>query len=200
MGLIDRTEKREAFVAEKHRREPLYPTGDDYDEEVVLPTAEGEHKHGGEDIDPYTYPPALLRRVPVAIETRKLVIVEYGQQALQVTLDGTGSGQVDFGIIAPNQWWIIDNIIAAVPAGGAAGNVYLYERGAVGQVNVMDLVFAKVLLGPQFAVSDYPNTVVLRPGAHVVGGFGACGNGALATYKLMYRVAVMTPGQQEIER
>jgi|SRR5215831_14354330 len=194
MGTISRTEPVE--VAHGDRREPFYGTTDVYGSEALGTEETGPQYLEESDLAFDKSPLHVLRAVPVAIETRKLVVVEYGQQALQVTLDGTGAGQVDYGIIPPNQWWIIDNVIGAA---GAAGNITLYERGAVGQINPMDLIYAKTLNAPGFVVSDFPNAEILRPGAHVIGGFIGCGNNAVATHKIKYRVCVMTPGRQEID-
>lgn len=194
MARFSRTEPVE--VAEERKREPFYGTTDNFGSEAIGTRETDDAFLEEADLAFSKSPLHAVRAVPVAIETRKLVVVDYGQQALQVTLDGSGNGQVDFGIVPPNQWWIIDNVVGAA---GAAGNVVLYERGNVGTVNPMDLIYAKTLNAPGFVVSDFPNAEILRPGAHLIGAFIGCGAAAVGTLHVKYRVCVMTPGRQEID-
>lgn len=194
MGTISRTEPLQH--ANRERREPDYTTTDQYPNLAdVSETIETPSKYlRQEDLQFDDSPHNLIRPVPISIETRKLVVVEYGQQAGTVTLDGSGNGQIDFGFIPPNQWWLIDNVIHH---GGAAGNGVLYERGAVGQVIDSDLFYCVTLSGPNFMASGYPNQEVLRPGSKVIAGFFGAGAAAAGMCKIKYRVAVMTPGRQD---
>lgn len=192
MGLINRTAPVE--VADVERREPQYTTIEDHP-----PTVEDvntRHYQYGHEFEDLATLPRDGRRVPFAAEARKLVVMDYGQQTQTATLDGTGAGTFDFGGVPTDQWWILDNVVARA---GAAGSALLYERGSVSALNDQDLIYAKVLLGPAFALSDYPNETVLRPGSHPIGAMVGGGAAAAATMRIMYRVALLVGGSQEVK-
>lgn len=188
--LFNRTERD--IHADVERREPEYTTPPDYPIDP-LPEAVGQHDT---TVVGLTELPRGGRRVPFAGETRKLVVVEYGQQAGQVTLDGTGYGTVDFGTVPSNEYWLLDNVVGRA---GAAGNVHVYERGSTAATNPLDLVAAMVLSAPAFTAMAGPSETRLAPGSHVIGEIVGGGAAALASLKIMYRVAILVVGSQEVK-
>lgn len=190
MGLINRTERE--YQAEVETREPEYTTTDT--EHIAVRTIPAKPPYPPE-FETLAELPRMGRRVPFAAETRNLITVDFGQQVQTATLDGTGLGTFDFGNVPTNEYWVVDTIVARA---GAAGSMHLYERGSASAVNPQDLVWADLLAGPGFSKASAPNEIVLRPGAHPIGEIVGGGAAAVATMRILYRVALLVIGEQKV--
>lgn len=170
--------------ADVERREPDYSTGGDY----PFPGHPDPHTPG--PAESLAYLPASGRRVPVAVEPRELVTLDYGEQSAAITLDGSGNGEATIGPVPANQWWILDNVIANA---AAAGNVlvYLDSSSAPGAV-----VWADTLAGPGFWKASGPANYLVKPGRVLVCRIVGGGVSGAAFVKVAYRIAVYRTGEQ----
>lgn len=175
-------------TAEVERREPDYSAGGEY----AFPAGQvGRHNTPVEDLGEL---PHTGRPTAISIETRKLVVVEWGSIAAgPVVADGTGLADIDLGRVPANQWWLLDSLQVR---GGAAGNALVYDAGQVGAVNDLDLIAAGVMAGPAFVASILPPACYIKPGRQVIVRTIGAGAAASITARMLYRIATLAYGQQ----
>lgn len=132
--------------------------------------------------------------VPISIETRKMVVVDYSSIALSGATDGTGGVDIDLGRVPANQWWVIDQLVVR---GTAAGGFLLYDAGQVGVLNDSDLLASGVLASPAFAGQVSLSGVYVKPGRQLLLRTIGAGNSSTVTVRVLYRIATLAFGEQE---